>query len=246
MRTLPFAILSIAVLHAQPAASGDLQKIENVCSAEDAEAVGLDCSEDRPCPVYLELVAADGFGSSVFVSGNLHTSDTTIYGLLLASTDAGKTWTEPVKRIRASALGQVQFIDQQHGWVAGMLLDPLPRSPFLLSTVNGGEMWHRTPLSSDFGSIEQFWFDSDARGEAVVDRSQGKNKKYDLLTSSDGGESWSLKSSSEQEIRLPEARPPDQANWRATADKDEYRIERRTSNGWETLAKFPIHAGECK
>ncbi len=248
MRNFLLAIFAAAVLHAQQAPAGDLQKIDKVCPTEDADALGLDCSEDQPCPVYLELSSADGFGSSVFVSGNLHTSDTTMFGLLLASSDAGKTWTEPVKRIRAAALAQIQFADDQHGWVAGMMLDPLPRAPFLLSTVNGGELWHRTPLSSerDFGSIEQFWFDSDDRGQAVVDRSQGKNEKYELYSTSDGGESWSLKTSSEEDIHLDGARPPDKANWRVMADKGEYLVQRRSATGWETLAKFPIRAGECK
>src|SRR5580698_6413090 len=69
------------------------QKIDNVCSPEDAEAAGLACSEDDPCPVFLELSAVEGFGANVFVAGNLHTVDTTLSGLMLASADSGKTWS---------------------------------------------------------------------------------------------------------------------------------------------------------
>lgn len=243
-------ILSIlgSILAAAGLGAQDLGKIENVCSAEDQDAFGLTCSEDDPCPVYLELSSVDGFGASVFVSGNLHTQDTTMFGLLLASDDGGKTWTEPVKRVRASALGQIQFVDPQHGWISGMKLDPLPRDPFLLSTVNGGEAWHQTQLFADpdFGSIQQFWFDSDSRGQLVADRSQGKAGHFELYQTSDGGTTWTMKDSSSEPIKLKNAKSPDAANFRVMADKDSYRVEQRTASGWETLGRFPIHAGDCK
>ena len=42
--------------------------------------------------------------------------------ILLASDDGGKTWTEPVPRLRAAALDQIQFIDLQTGWISGQNL----------------------------------------------------------------------------------------------------------------------------
>jgi photosystem II stability/assembly factor-like uncharacterized protein len=250
VRTLLISTLAAVVLQAQalPKSDREAQKIENVCSPEDADALGLTCSEDDPCPVYLELSSVEGFGTSVFVTGNLHTSDTTMYGVLLASDDAGKTWTEPVKRIRSAALEQIQFADPQHGWASGMLLDPLPRAPFILSTVDGGQAWHKTQLANEpaFGTIQQFWFDSDSRGQLVVDRSQGRTEQYQLFSTSDGGETWALKASSDEPMRVPGARSPDKANWRAVAEADSYRVERRAATDWETLARFSIRAGECK
>lgn len=247
VRTPPMPLLAAIVLQASLCAQA-LQKIDNLCAPDDSEALGLTCSEDDPCPVYLELSAVDGFGANIFVTGNLHTVDTTMFGILLASGDGGKTWTEPLQRIRAAALEQIQFLDTRHGWISGMLLDPLPRGPFMLSTANGGEAWTKTPLSSDpdFGSIQQFWFDSDSRGQLVVDRSQGKAGQYELYSTSNAGETWTLKAASDEDMRVPNARPPDEADWRAVADKESYRIERRTASGWETLARFPIHAGDCK
>lgn len=247
-----------AVLHAQALQNIDLpkielQKIDNVCSPPDTDAFGLTCSEEDPCPVYLELSSVEGFGANIFVSGNLHTTSVTMFGILLASDDAGKTWTEPVKRVRAATLEQVQFTDPQHGWVAGVTVDPLPRGPFLLSTVNGGQEWHRTPLSDQpaLGSIQQFWFDSPFRGQMVVDRSQGKTRQYELYGTTNGGDTWTLKASSGDSIRLPNAKPAEKANWRAlpdpsAADNPAYQVERRTLTGWETLARFPIRVGECK
>ena len=79
-------------------------KIEKICSAEDVEFFGLPCSEDDPCPVFLELAAVETNGLSLFLTGNLHTVNTTLFALLLKSDDAGKTWTEPQTRIRSAAL----------------------------------------------------------------------------------------------------------------------------------------------
>jgi photosystem II stability/assembly factor-like uncharacterized protein len=248
VRTLLMPILAVSILHAQPPQQTDqgVEKIANVCPPEDVQALGLDCAEDNPCPVYLEVSSVDGFGASIFVTGNLHTVDTTLAGILLASTDGGKTWSEPAKRIRSAALQQIQFFDAQHGWVGGNLLDPLPRTPFLLSTADGGQSWHRTDLPGDpdYGSIQQFWFDSAQRGQLVVDRSQGATEKFELYSTSDGGETWTHKSSSAEAMHLPEAQP--QADWRSVARKDSYEIQRRTAASWETVARFPTRAGECK
>jgi hypothetical protein len=225
----------------------ELQKIGDVCSREEAEALGLACSEDEPCAVYLELSSVDGFGASVFVTGNLHTVDTTISGILLASADAGKTWSEPIKRIRAAEIDQIQFADPQHGWASGVTLNSLPRDPFLLITANGGQMWHQVPLFDEpmLGAIQQLWFESANRGQLVVDRSQGQAKRHELYTTTTGGETWTLKESTDRPIQI--AKPAQEAsNWRVVADKDAYRVERRTLTGWETLARFAIRAGDCK
>jgi len=82
----------------------------------------------------------------------------------------------------------------------------------------------------------------------VVDRSQGRTKRYELYASTSGGETWTLKEASEQPISLAQAAKTgsEGANWRVAADKDSYRVERRTAAGWETLARFAIRAGDCK
>jgi hypothetical protein len=245
VRWLPKTSLALILAALVPAAE-EPQKIDNVCSPEDANALGLDCSQDQPCAVFLELSSVDGFGANVFLTGNLHTVDTTISGILLASADGGKTWSEPVKRIRAAELDQIQFADPEHGWVAGVKVNSLPRDPFLLITVNGGQMWHAVPLFEEplFGSIQQFWFESANRGQLVVDRSLGRTKRYERYESTTGGETWTLKEATDQPTLT--ARGAAEASWRAVADKDSYRVDRRTVAGWETLALFPVHAGDCK
>src|SRR5262249_9035298 len=132
-------------------------KLEKVCTPQEADALGLTCSEDEPCPVFLELSSVEPDGSTLFLSGNLHTANTTMFGLLLQSEDGGKTWTE-TKRIASAALEQIQFLDFQHGWVTGVKLEPLPRDPFLLETADGGKTWRQNALFEEtaYGSIYQF------------------------------------------------------------------------------------------
>jgi len=62
------------------------------CTEQDTREAGLTCSEDEPCPVYLELSGVESFLNRVFIVGNLHTSEATLFSILLASDDSGKTW----------------------------------------------------------------------------------------------------------------------------------------------------------
>jgi photosystem II stability/assembly factor-like uncharacterized protein len=235
-------------------AAQDVQKLEYACPEEDVEAFGLTCAEDEPCPVFLELASVDALGSTLFLSGNLHTQQTTLYGVLLSSADGGKTWTEPFKRLRSAALEQIQFADFQHGWVSGEMLDPLPRDPFLLVTADGGKTWRQRPLFEEtrFGSILQFWFDSAQSGELVLDRSQGSTPSYELYESMTGGDSWNVKELTKKQPQLSKARSRESATWRVRVDaaSKTYRIERRVTEAagqrFETVAAFAVAAGECK
>lgn len=226
----------------------ELQKIENACSAEDADALGLACSEEDPCPVFLELVSSRAAGDSLFVAGNLHTADTTLSSLLLMSQDGGKTWSEPAKRVRSATLEQIQFADAHNGWVAGMILDPFPKDPFLLVTNDGGKTWRQAPIfeESRSGYIQQFWFDSPKSGELIVDRSQGNEKSYERYRSMTGGDSWELQGVEQQPVRLGTSESTENQGWRVRADASAYHMERHEADGWEKIASFAIHAGNCK
>ena len=96
------------------------------CTEEDIQLAGLTCSEDDPCPIYLELAAVGATGSKIVVAGNLHSAAVTMFSTLLASEDGGRTWREPHDRIRAAGLDRVQFLDADTAWVAGEKLQPLP------------------------------------------------------------------------------------------------------------------------
>jgi hypothetical protein len=220
------------------------------CSPEDIDALGLTCTEDEPCAVFLELASAEAAGGRLFVSGNLHTGNTTLFGILLASDDGGATWTEPQARIRNGALEQIEFLDLQTGWVSGESIDPLARNPFLLLTGDGGKTWRQRLLSEDakFGVIAQFHFDSKTSGELVLDASQGKTTRQELYETMTGGEGWELKQVSDMPLRLKNARNPGQASWRVRADaaSDTYRLERGGGRTWETVTSFAIHIADCK
>src|SRR5579871_223949 len=119
------AIAGIILTLAIQAADAPI-KLEYACPPEDIDAFGLPCSIDDPCPVFLDLNAVESTGIKLFISGNLHTQSTTLYGVLLASEDGGKTWTEPFKRLSASVLEEIQFIDFATGWVSGERAESLP------------------------------------------------------------------------------------------------------------------------
>ena len=43
------------------------------CTDDDIAQSGLTCSEEAPCPVYLDLTAVAALGAKIFVTGNVHT-----------------------------------------------------------------------------------------------------------------------------------------------------------------------------
>ena len=111
--------------------SGKPMRVAYECTAADTQAVGLGCSEEDPCPVYLELENVDAIGNGIFVTGNLHTPMATLYSIVLASVDEGKTWTEPHPRLRSSGLDQIQFLDAQN----------CRCPPFQSGNVTGSRTW---------------------------------------------------------------------------------------------------------
>ena len=226
-------------------------KIDYACPVEDLDSFGLSCSSEDPCAVFLELSSVEGVGATLFLTGNLHTQSATLYAVLLASEDGGKTWTEPIKRVRAGALEQIQFIDFANGWISGQIIEPLPRDPFLLLTTDGGKTWRQRPLfeESRFGSITQFWFDSKSTGELVLDHSEHGAVRHEIYQTHTGGESWEVRESTTKPVTLKGVK--EQSTWRIRADgaSKTYHLERRSSTSsanWELVASLAIHVADCK
>ena len=219
------------------------------CSPEDIEQFGLNCSEDEPCTVLLELSAAEAAGNRIVVTGNLHTRDATLLSLLLTSDDGGVTWAEPVIRMRNAAFEQIEFWDGQTGWVSGESINPLARNPFLLLTTDGGTSWRPKLIVDDekFGTIAQFHFSSISSGEAVIDSSTKKSVHQELYATETGGESWELKETGNKPFHLKGARAPNQAGLRVRADAagGAFLLERGGGKTWEIVASFPIHVADC-
>lgn len=231
--------------------TGKPMLVEYHCGDEDLRAAGADCTAEHPCPVYLELAAVEAVGTKIFLTGNLHTPAITLWSVLLASADGGKTWTEPYERISGAILEQIQFVDFETGWVGGQLVHPLPRDPFLLLTTDGGSTWRRRPVFEEgrVASLERFRFESRTQGTLWIDRThsgetESRYERYESLT---GGESWMLREVSARPIAGAKA-PPAESGWRIRADRNTkaFHVERQEADRWRNVAAFLIHLGECR
>jgi hypothetical protein len=222
------------------------------CTDEDMEWAGMTCSEEQPCPVYVELSAMETLGNRLIVVGNIHNESTTLYSLVLLSEDGGVTWREPYERMRGVGIDHIQFIDFQNGWISGETLVPVARDPFLLITSDGGKSWRLRPVVADGigGAIQQFHFDSATSGMLVLDRKQSaESSRYELYETPNGGETWMIRRTSERPLTLPQAAAdaPD-SDWRIHADArtKSFAIENRKDERWSSVANFLVRMGACK
>jgi photosystem II stability/assembly factor-like uncharacterized protein len=221
------------------------------CTREDVGSAGFSCSEDAPCPVYLELGAAASAGNKFFVAGNIHSDAVTLYSVLLGSDDGGHSWRELYPKIRAAGLDHLQFLDANTGWVGGQQLFPLPQDPFVLLTTDGGTNWRQTPIfgeNSDyhFGSIQEMYFSSRSNGSLVIDRSSGGDPgPFALYESPDGGASWALKEQTGKPLHVKGA---PEADWRVRVDggTKAFLLERRQGEHWAVQASFAVNIGVCR
>jgi hypothetical protein len=233
--------------------AGQPLKLPAVCADSEIQDFGLTCSEDDPCPLYLELAEVRALGVKLFLAGNLHTDSATIWSVLLASDDGGKSWSEPHERLRGAVLEHLQFLDFESGWVSGHLALALPRDPFLLRTSDGGRSWTRLPVFDEPrpSVIDNFYFESRTQGALVLDRARSGEPggRFQRLESQDGGTGWLTREVSQQALQARPRRLPAPASdfrLRAEGASKSYRVERREGQRWVLLASFAISAGACK
>ncbi len=223
------------------------------CTEEDLHWAGLSCNEDDPCPVFLELTTTNEVGNRILAGGNIHTESVTLYSVLLASEDNGKTWSEAHERMRGAGLEHIQFFDSETGWILGQELFPIPQNPFLLVTSDGGKTWRRRDVfnensESRFGTIQQFGLTGKKDGSLVIDRGRGNPEdRYVLFESPDGGDTWSLKQESTKPLTLRNAAVPS-PDWRVRADgpTKSFHVEHRVGGRWTSLAAFSVGLESCK
>lgn len=222
------------------------------CTDDDMQWAGMSCSEEEPCPVYLELSGIDTVANRIIVLGNIHTESTTLYSLLVSSDDGGATWQEPYERVRGATLDHIQLIDFQNGWISGETIVPVARDPFLLITSDGGKSWRMRPVVAEGtgGAIRQFHFASASSGMMVIDRMQSaESSRYELYDTPNGGETWMIRQTSEKPITLPQAGgDATSSGWRIRADSrsQAFAIEKRQGEKWGTVASFLVQIGACK
>jgi Photosynthesis system II assembly factor YCF48 len=221
------------------------------CTDEDVRLAGLTCTEDDPCPVYLELSSMESTGIRILAAGNLHTADATLFSIILGSEDNGHTWREVHERIRAASFDRIEFRDAENGWVSGLSLSPLPQDPFLLHTTDGGKTWRAVPIFSEtrYGSIQQFYFGDKSNGALIIDHGAGSGSdRYERYESQDGGDSWGIKETSSKPLVLKSAAAAAAPEWRVRADASSksFQLEHRQGQRWAGVASFAVSAGVCK
>jgi hypothetical protein len=248
-----------AALWGQPAPPAETPVIENTgkpmnvkagCTAEMINDLGLSCSADEPCPIFLEFSGIAAVADRIIVAGNLHTTTTTLESILLTSDNAGKTWVEAHPRISMGVLDHVQFFDFELGWINGHILQPTPKDAFFLISSDGGKTWRKRPVSGESmpGGVQQFWFDSRTHGLMLIERPPSDDgMRHELWESMTGGDSWSVRQVDSKPITVtrPAASP---SGWRIHSDSktQSHRIERQAGTKWEPVASFRVSAGECK
>ncbi|MDX2267178.1 MAG: hypothetical protein NW208_03670 [Bryobacter sp.] len=224
--------------------------LPNKCAEVDLDSLGLTCSEQEPCPTYLEISSAELNNSTIVLAGNLHTPTTTIQSILLFSEDEGATWREAHARLPGATLEAMQFFDFTHGWLSGHSTLGLPRDPFILLTTDGGRAWRKSPLfaESRVGVVEKFNFESARRGWVLVDnKGSGDAGRFELYETTNGGVIWNLK---EINDRIPaEARADRQASSvlrvRGDAKQNVLHLERQDAGKWTGLSRFRLRLEDC-
>jgi hypothetical protein len=223
--------------------AGKPMRVVYECTAAETQAAGLGCSEQDPCPVYLELANVDAVGNKIFVSGNIHTPMATLDSIVLASDDGGKSWTEPHPRMRSTGLDQIQFADAEHGWISGANLQTAPRDPFFLITIDGGKSWRQQAIFPEMrvAAIESFSFDSPMNGTLWLDATldNGMHEKYDTR---DGGDTWHIVPGVEKE----KARASSSWRLRTDAASHSYIVEESENTRWKHVASFLVNIASCK
>jgi len=246
MRCLTYLLLSCYSLQAQPPAyeyTGSPLVISYTCTEDDIDWAGLTCV-DEPCPIYIDLTHAAGQGKSILITGNFHASAVTMYSVLLRSEDSGRTWREPIERIRGAELDAIQVYDGHTAWIAGLTLQPVAVDPFFLITDDGGATWIRVPLFEEGteGTVLQYIFDSKDHGLALVDRGGGE-LRYETYETQTGGHTWSLLEKSAKFTKLK--RVPE-SDWRIRAESRVFRLEHLEEEHWSPFASFAIRSAECR
>jgi len=99
------------------------------------------------------------------------------FGVILASTDGGASWTAEESPVQSTLFG-VTFVDAENGWAVGM-------SSVMLRTRDGGQTWERVKVPTQPGFVLSLYALT-VRGQygwAIGDSGY-------LLTSNDGGNTW--------------------------------------------------------
>jgi hypothetical protein len=197
--------------------AGKPLRVEAVCTEDDIQSLGLGCTVEQPCAIYLELSTIETGANRIVVAGNLHTETATLSSVLLMSEDGGVTWTEPHPRIKNGSLEQAQFFDLQTGWISGQMVGALARDP------TAGTVFVDRGPGAEGGRYALL--ETRTGGESWSIRTVGREKPV-LAKRPAGSAAWRLQ---------------------PHAPTKSYQVQRKEANGrWVAVASFLVNAGACK
>jgi hypothetical protein len=236
--------------------SGKPVELTHPCGTKEIEDLGLVCTEEEPCPLFLEIAGVEAVASKIFLAGNFHTGAATLASVLLVSEDEGRTWREAHPRLPGALLDQIQFVDFQTGFVSGNVAGSLARDPFFLKTEDGGKTWRRLNVFDEggYGVVGSFRFTSPAQGTLVIEGPRGR-ARYRRMETMTGGESWMTKEvmdalppAAKPAKGAPPPQPAPASPWRLRGENAtrSLRLERRDGPKWVTVTQFSLPAGACK
>ncbi len=128
--------------------------------------------------------------STGWITGYYLASDfSSVYGLVLKTTNAGATWTEQYNGFFKPTFG-IQFFDALNGTVVGS--DLSLGQGLILRTTDGGNTW--LPQNSAFGGLLTSVYFSDANTGTIV------NDGGNIQRTTDGGTSWNAQVSGTSEL----------------------------------------------
>ncbi len=116
----------------------------------------------------------------IYFADSLHGWVVEDFGLIIASTDGGETWTTQFDELPHLFFAPVHFTDKNNGWAVG-------GSGYILRTEDGGENW-KIATSATVNYLLSVYFIDSKTGWAVGEYGT-------IITTDDGGRNWRLQNS---------------------------------------------------
>ena len=132
--------------------------------------------------------------------------------VVLATSDGGATWVAQPVPAEVGRLTHASFVDAAHGWAVGVATSG---QPVLITTADGGATWSSQPLPAGIRELRDVAFLDRQRGWAVgalpipLPVEPGNDDPGVVLTTSDGGTTWTQQATTVGSLWSVQAIDPD-------------------------------------